>query len=327
MNNFFTLCVTVCLSIFFVTTLTAVVLLNFTAPLLRYHKVQSWLVSVPAFFFWVRISPFLLGIVSVVGFALPSFLLLEPRRTTERPDAVLLILAALAAALLIILMARCCRLFWTTRRSVQHWQNTGQKLSIPGVWFPVRAAESPKSLIAVAGLVRPQVFVGKDVLTQLSQDELRAAIAHEAAHVRSFDNLKQFILRVTRLPECLRQFGWMDSEWSSAVEFAADEEALRSGTPALDLGSALIKVARLSDTKLQSSFLAASHLIPPDCSSAIGLRIQHLQSRLRGINPSPRSRAASRISSVVVLAISAFYVAILPSSLPIAHKVIEWLVR
>src|SRR5260370_14422954 len=41
----------------------------------------------------------------------------------------------------------------------------------------------------------------REVVQLLSAEELSAAIAHERAHVRSFDNLKQMLLKITRRSE------------------------------------------------------------------------------------------------------------------------------
>jgi Zn-dependent protease with chaperone function len=328
MNIFLTLCITVCLAIFLITALIGALVTELAARLFRFQRLQEALIGFPELLFVLRISPLALGLVCSLGFALPSFLVLEPRQTTEKPELTLLILAGLAAALLSIFVGRCARSLLTTRRIVQGWQRTAQILSIPGVAAPIYGVESPRTLIAVTGLVRPRVFIGRDVLARLSQDELRAAVAHEAAHVRSFDNVKQLILRVTRVPGfCFRQLALLDRAWSRAAEFAADERALRSGASALDLGAALVKVARLPENSSLTASLAASYLIPPDCRSAVGFRVHHLQRLLQGSKTTPRSPVLTTLSATLLPAMSALYLAILHPALPLAHRVIEWLVR
>lgn len=327
MTLFATLCIAVCLAVFLLTAASAVLLANLASCLLRYWNLRESLIRFPTLLFCLRVFPFALAVITALGFTLPAFLLLEPRRTTERPEAPLLIAAGLALAVLIVLTVRCARILQTTRRLVQNWQGSGKLLHISGVSLPVYAIENPGWLLSVTGFINPKVFIGGEVLSCLSPEELRAAVQHEASHVRSFDNLKQLVLRITELPSWFSQLAWLDTAWSLAAEFAADEDALREGTSMLDLGSALVKVGRLSHSTLGPSSLAVCHLIPPNCSSALELRVRHLQNLIDETGYSPKHAAGTRVSASLFAIGLAAYAAVLPSSLSFVHRAIELLVQ
>jgi Zn-dependent protease with chaperone function len=165
----------------------------------------------------------------------------------------------------------------------------------------------------------------------LSAEELSAAIAHERAHVRSFDNLKQILLKVTRLPRWLKPntSGATDTAWINASEVAADEAALAAGASPLDLSGALVKVARLTRRPVVGEAVAASHLLPVACGSAIEARMSHLQELLEDTAPASGTKKQGRrypaLLSLVLFTIA--YVACVNAALPWVHEALESLVR
>jgi len=83
--------------------------------------------------------------------------------------------------------------------------------------------------------------VSERALEVLEEPEMRAAIEHELAHVRSRDNLKKLFLHTCAFPFLYT----IDRAWLQAAEIAADDHAARSEKSAVDLASALLKIARL----------------------------------------------------------------------------------
>jgi hypothetical protein len=180
--------------------------------------------------------------------------------------------------------------------------------------------------VAVAGIFRSRIFVAREITEALSPDELRAALAHELAHVSSFDNLKQLLLKITRAPRWLKALHSVDAEWTDASEIAADQEALAEGTSVLDLSSALIKVGRLS-RPLTGRELVASHLVPPTCGSALENRVTCLSEILEGNGATPaRSAKRGHLLLPLVLTLTA-YLACVNAVLPAVHEALEFLVR
>src|SRR5262249_45927772 len=147
---------------------------------------------------------------------------------------------------------------WATARVQKRWQaDSRTQLQIAGVDARVYCVENESPLVAVTGIFRPKIFVSRQGLNVLSPEELRAAIAHEMHHVRRFDNLKQLVLNVVGPLE--RLGGAQSFSWTLASEVAADAGALDRGASALDLASALVKVAALRRGPLLSHQIAASH--------------------------------------------------------------------
>lgn len=102
-----------------------------------------------------------------------------------------------------------------------------------------KAVQSP----IVAGFPRAVVLLPKDWPNQLSEDEAKAALEHEHAHVKGFHIAGRV---VTELARCL--FWWLPTAHLSArlyeqcLEEIADAEALKTNTPR-SLANALLKVA------------------------------------------------------------------------------------
>ena len=324
MNVYLTLCITVCLAVLFVITLVGVLVGNLALGLLRRFQ-ANWLLRSPSLLFSIRMFPFLLGAMTTFAFVLPSFLLLEPKQTPETAEPHLWLLSGLAAVALGAVAVRWIRLMYQTIRTSREWLRTGWRIEIPTVSVPVYAIDTPESLVAVTGIFRTRVFVGRQAWASLTEEELVAAVAHELAHVRSFDNLKQLLLRITRLPNCFAHLGWSESAWSDSAEFAADREALQRGGSPVDLASALVKVSRLK-TCDGANALAACHLIPVQHGSAVALRVRYLQEVLAAV-PQSTPQAPQGLLLLAAAAACTTYLVALPVALPLTHRAIEWLVR
>ena len=72
-------------------------------------------------------------------------------------------------------------------------------------------------------------------------EELRIALKHEFAHIRSYDNLKKLIFRFAPFPGMAK----LEGAWSQASELAADDAAASNLNEAVDLATALVKLSRL----------------------------------------------------------------------------------
>jgi Zn-dependent protease with chaperone function len=276
--------------------------------------------------FAARLLPLGLACVVTFGLALPAFLKFEPYSSGEGMGLRLTALAALGALALAGMAVRSVNILWATRQAQQGWRKHAEKIDVAGMKAPVYRVENAASLLAVAGIFRPRIFVAREITETLSPDELRAALAHEMAHVSSFDNLKQLLLKITRAPRWLKALYNADSEWTSASEIAADREALAEGTSVLDLSSALIKVGRMA-RPMTGREPVASHLVPPTCGSALENRVTCLSEILEGTSATPaRDGKRSRLFLPLLLALAG-YVACVNAILPAVHEALEFLVR
>ena len=113
---------------------------------------------------------------------------------------------------------------------------------------PVLLYSGHPTLIAVAGIFRARILVGPALLEggRYSPQALAVAFAHERAHVRHRDNLKNLLLSL--LPHVALASSKRPSiqqRWRLASEMAADEEGT-GGTPenSLLLAGMLVSLAR-----------------------------------------------------------------------------------
>jgi beta-lactamase regulating signal transducer with metallopeptidase domain len=226
-----------------------------------------------------------------------------------------------------IALVRCWRILRTTGAVQRKWLQQAERVSIYKDSIPVYRLEKSSSLLAVTGILRPHIFMSKDVADVLNTPELEAALAHELRHVRTGDNLKQFVLKVTRLPHWLAFSRHLDSEWVGASELAADEGAIAEGVSALDLASALIKVGRLSVSGHAPAEFAASHLVD-GCGTATQTRVARLRELLQNESSSGILETADSpaYAPIVFSTLLLVYIVLL-TSLPAIHELLEVLVR
>jgi hypothetical protein len=115
--------------------------------------------------------------------------------------------------------------------------------------------------IATVGLIRPRVVVAPELAEALDENALRAALAHERAHMRHRDPLRIWLAQfVTDLQwpsgSARRRF----SAWLQSLEHARDDEARAGGIEGADLAAAV-----LSSLRFQLG-------IAPVAATLIGLR-------------------------------------------------------
>lgn len=318
---FYMLCVTLCLAVLFMVmagaSLVCTALLRLLRPLLR----QATPRLAANLLFTIRALPLLLAFAVTFGFVLPAFLKFEPRSTRELMGWPLMGLSILGCSLVLAIATRSFRLISGTRRVQKAWQLASKRLHVPGIDVPLYEVNGPATLLAVGGIFRAKIFVGRLVAASLSSTELCAALVHEMAHVRSRDNLKQFLLRITRVSRK------EDREWTNASEMAADEAAVARGASVLDLSTALIKVGRLGKGALQDAVIA-SHLLPVSACGSMEMRVTHLE-KLMETDCRPQSHATRHqyygIVSIALLLV--FYAISVNAVLPWIHEALEFLVR
>ena len=321
MNTYFWLCAALCLGIFALALFGSSLAANLAAGLLRRFRFGNRGCS-PALLFLLRTLPFTFSLFLTVGLALPAFLLLEPRQTRESPEPFLIASAVLSVATLGVIAGRAVRHVRTSQRVLQSWLAGAERIEI-GLPLPVFRVKSSPSLFAVAGILNPKVLIGHEALKCLSREELYAAIAHELAHVRFFDNLKRLVLSATRFPQFLSHLRSLDAAWCEAVELAADEEALNRQVSALDLGSAIVKIGRLRPCAIPS--VPVCHLVSSEPSSTMALRLEHLCQMMD--QPDSMQPSGSRSIQCVFLILMLSYLLILPFALEFTHRVMESLVK
>ena len=229
--------------------------------------------------FVMRIGPPVIAIVAIAAFMIPSYLTYEPHATKETVSLKLGALAALSAVGVTLAIWRGLRSWIATRSLLKQWMETSTPIHLDAITVPTFVLQHSFPIIAVVGAIRPRLFIARHVLDSLSEEELAAAIAHEYGHLAAQDNFKRSVMRISRAALLIIPCGrWLDRTWSEASESAADEYAAqRSSQVALDLASALVRIARMIPTGQRQTLPAAvSGFLMGDDAPGVKVRVNRL---------------------------------------------------
>lgn len=266
----------------------------------------------------LRTLPVASAAVVSAGVALPSFLWLEPRTTSEPIGAIPVILGLLGLLVLAAGVRNGLLAWHRTSQAVQGWlAGARREASLAGVSLYRVRGEGPG--LAVAGIREPRVLISEVVTEELTAAELAAALKHELAHARRRDNLTKLGLRCLAFPGMAA----LETAWSEATEMAADDAAVSNLTEALDLASALIKLSRCTPPRHAAALTTA---LLSKSSSALNARIERLvlwDQHHRNLPPRPHRwyLAPALVASMFCMAMG--YCPLLSRM----HQITEWLVR
>ena len=231
----------------------------------------SGLVRAPstAWLLALRLTPAAGSLLFVSLVFAPSHWRLEPRGTDESFGVVVHLLAAVGAWLL----ARAARRMTGTLQAARRLRRcTALPRIEAGPDADVFEVDGLTG-VALAGVLRPRIFVGVSVRQALTPGELQAAVAHERAHGLFRDNWKR--LAMACAPDLFGHTAaarQLERQWSAMAECRADARAAAGdSTRAANLASALVKVARLGATPPPSTAWSRLHDEP-----LIAERIQRL---------------------------------------------------
>jgi Zn-dependent protease with chaperone function len=268
----------------------------------------------------MRLLPAAVSMTFVLAVFVPSFLRLEPRNFDEAFGVTTTTFAAASCLLLAAAVWRGASSLADAWRRTRAWLRPARPIDLPAA--PVRAFCVPGGppAMMLLGVVRPRLLVTAQLLEVLSEDELGAALEHEAGHRGSCDNLKRLVMRATPdalsvLPVCRR----IEHEWALAAEHAADAHAAHEPARALALASALLKVARL--TPAGAAPALASPLVGGE---SIAVRVTQL------VNPAPKGapRSGARAGAITAAAVAiAIAVVAYAPLLEAVHDISEVVVR
>jgi Zn-dependent protease with chaperone function len=134
-----------------------------------------------------------------------------------------------------------------TRRSLRRLESLGTRRDGP---FP--AIVVPASMCHATGIVRPRILFSDEFEQLLTPAELRAALAHEEAHLLRRDPALLTCLRVASLfgiPTLARR---LSEHFRQAIEEAADAQAAASVADSSLVARALLEVAALQHRSLDA---------------------------------------------------------------------------
>jgi Zn-dependent protease with chaperone function len=270
----------------------------------------------------LRLLPPMAALILVAAICVPSYLLLEQDAGAEEVGLNCLGAAVLAASLWSVSIARSVRATMRSLRHARDWQQGASRSILPGARQPVWIVDGPAPLLALAGVLRPQVVISRVAAETLSTGQLRAALRHEEAHRAAYDNLKRLLLLLS--PGLLP--GWngfqlLERGWFRLTEWAADDDAV-GGKPrlSLSLAAALVRMARMGVIRVQEPLAFAFLADGKDLSTRVDRLLQ----------PAVAAPASSRRPLIVVTAVLAVVVAAAtfqPATLASAHWLLEYLIR
>jgi len=110
---------------------------------------------------------------------------------------------------------------------------------------PVVYLDRPMPSLFCSGVRRPAVFVSRGALDLLDAGELRAALAHELAHLARRDPARSWVMLGLRCLMCLNPtFQVLARALARDAERLADERGVELGADRISLASALLKLHR-----------------------------------------------------------------------------------
>lgn len=283
--------------------------------------------------FGLRVSPAVLALLLVSLFLVPSYVGYEPYSTSEVVSKKLGAIAFISALGVLLAAWRALRSWLATRRLLLEWLTGAVQIQLAGTSIPAFRIDNAFPIIAVVGVFKPRLFVAESVLQTLTPEELAAAIAHEGGHLHAHDNLKRSLLRACRdalmIVPCGRT---LDRAWAEAAESAADEHAAQQNPEAaLNLASALVKIAKMVPVGTRAAVPLAAFLVGVEETRGVKARVRRLleiaSSGYRQHPPDYKPRRLAVFGALVSLVLMAGGVGSSPIVLVTVHRAIEHAVR
>ena len=275
----------------------------------------------------VRLFPAVAAGLAVAAVCIPSYLWLEPDASFEEVGLVCLAAALLGIGICAISMGRGLRAILLSLRYGRHCRRVGQETLLGEEATPVIVVDGAAGLFAMAGIVHPRLLISRDVLRELSGEELATAVRHERGHRSSHDNLKRLLLLLTPdiLPFRIRVRGGfekLERGWARTAEWAADDLAVGADSQrSISLAAALVRVARLGTNPIASPLMTS--LV------ADGSDLEARVDRLLGGGRGEKSDQGKPVVLCGALALVGVFGVVFsePATLRAAHVALERLIR
>lgn len=280
------------------------------------------------FWFTVGLAPAMTGLWVALLIAIPSYIIHEPRHTNERIGIPLLVLTVIALALFAGSLVGCAIVVIKAWKVSSLLRKHSRRLDLPGVNNEIYELPESSGTFTVVGVFRPAMFVSRAVLDALDPVELASVLQHELAHMRSQHNGLTLALRfATQLSGNPFFIRMVHNQWVQAIELEADAAAIHSPEDALELGSALVKVARLSVAPSMAAG-AGCNFVDSSCNSGLSRRIVYLRAAAAGEIRTSQTLLI-RIGEIAVCCIFPLVIAIAstPAILDRAHSALELLMK
>ena len=227
-----------------------------TAASIKFLLPLAWLVSLGEYVRWreaaAAVQPTMSFVQPAMSFVLHDVLMpvdVEGAAPLSAPQAssvlpwVLAVIWAIGAVF--VLMA-----WWRQWRPIRSALRSATRVQLdPSYASDDLAVLSSPSMPepGVVGIHRARLLLPEGILERLGPDQVRALIAHERAHIRSYDNLVAVIhMMVEGLFWFHPAVWWLERRLVDERERACDEAVLRAGCRPQDYAEGLLEVCRQS---------------------------------------------------------------------------------
>ncbi len=269
----------------------------------------------PQWLFAMRILPLAASALVTLFFAFPAFLLFESNAVDE--DAGTLLFSICSLVIVGVALVRNCSARSRTSRIVGEWTK-GASAFVTDIVAPAPTLQTKPGVppLVLVGVSNPRVLVSEEAVALLTDGELRTAVRHEMAHLRSRDNLKKVILHGAVFPGMAS----LEDAWQQAAELAADAAAVSTRQEAVDLATALVKMSELVSVQETPAFTTG--LV--NVRGLVALRVERLLS-WNGNQAGSRFRMthAFSLALIPVLYVAANY----GRALLLTHRFTEWFIH
>ncbi|WP_419960953.1 M56 family metallopeptidase [Psychrobacillus sp. BM2] len=161
---------------------------------------------------------------------------------------------------------------------------------------------NPVPMAITMGFMKPKIIISTGLINLLTDDELKAVVAHEIYHKDNRDPLKIFLLSL-----CASTIGyipilkWFSHQYRIIQEVLADEFAIRKQETSMNLGSALLKMLKVGKQE-KMPFAYASF-----ADTSVNYRIEYMLNPLKDVQwRIPLKKAF--LSLVVFILLCAFFI-------------------
>lgn len=280
--------------------------------------------------FALRMAAFVIATAVTFVFAVPSFLLLEPRAANESIGSlpamlgvcgIAVVLAGMWNAVLALVRASRMVARWSIEASALESKISDSKIPASKISVSVIRIEAVAPPLTAVGIFRPTVWLSAAAEFVLNDRELQTALRHEMVHVRRGDNLRKLMLRLVAFPGMVE----LENAWREATEMAADDAAVSSASEALDLAAAVIKLSRMVPLEPQAELTTALVHSPAE---SVNARVERLiawteSSQIPTGGYSSLHLCALCAAATVLATLTLTY----SQLLLLIHTATEWLVR
>jgi beta-lactamase regulating signal transducer with metallopeptidase domain len=272
--------------------------------------------------FVLLMIPWAASAVVTLAFAVPSFLLLEPRAVQESMSPVLVVLCICGMVVMLAGIWNAAAALLRAASTVARWSNgarvIGRSDAGPGRTVLLLRTKGAAPPLTAAGILRPRVWLSDAAELVLTERELRCALRHEVVHIDRRDNLRKLLLRAVSPPGMTQ----LETAWREATEMAADDAAVSNASEALDLAVAVIKLSRLAPLLAAGELTTALVHSPAESVNARVERLIAWTERQRSA-PGYLLRYSLCAAAAVVATLAVSYSSLLAQ----VHAATEWLVR